>query len=155
MSCMQDSLGPCLSLLTALRTLHINYPMGPGSPFLPQTQILSILNECSPTITQFGCNTRVWQVSQFIKSNARNAVGGWWIIFCLGIANDWGWWRWFNGSRQDSGTIRDFSYSRTVSRRADIVTRMLLFRFKITRPFLVSRSRSSQLSTFTSRSMRP
>ena len=65
---MQDSLGPCLSLLTALRTLHINYPMGPGSPFLPQTQILSILNECSPTITQFGCNTRVWQVSSLSRT---------------------------------------------------------------------------------------
>ena len=66
MSCAQDKLGSCLSFARALRTIHIKYPMGAlgnSSPVLPQSQALSILNKCSPTVTQFGWNARVWQVS--------------------------------------------------------------------------------------------
>ena len=62
----QNKLGSCLSFAKALRTIHINYPMGAAgnsSPVLPQTEALSILNQCSPTVTQVGCNTRVWEVS--------------------------------------------------------------------------------------------
>jgi len=64
-----NKLGSCLSFAKALRTIHINYPMGNASPVLPQTQALSMLNLCSPTVTQFGCNARVWQVSRVIDVN--------------------------------------------------------------------------------------
>jgi len=37
-------------------------------PVLPATEALSIIKQCSSTVTQFGCNARVWQVSYSIKS---------------------------------------------------------------------------------------
>jgi len=63
-----DQLVPCLAFAKALRTIHINYPME-TLPVIPQIQALSILNQCSPTITQFGFNARVWQVARTIQVN--------------------------------------------------------------------------------------
>ena len=63
-SCAQDKLGSCLSFAKALKTIHFNYNIRTSGPSLfPRSQALSILNKCSPTVTQFGCNSRVWQVS--------------------------------------------------------------------------------------------
>ena len=118
----QDKLGSCLSFAKALRTIHINYPPGgSGSPVLPQSQALSFLNKFSPTITQFGCNAQVWQVSsvRWTRGMLLKADG----LYCPDIANDRGCWRWFDGSAQDSGPIRESWYSWTVSRRAIIDTR--------------------------------
>ena len=115
----QDKLGSCLSFAKALRTIHINYPPGgSGSPVLPQSQALSFLNKFSPTITQFGCNAQVWQVSsvRWTRGMLLKADG----LYCPDIANDRGCWRWFDGSAQDSGPIRESWYSWTVSRRAII-----------------------------------
>ncbi|KAF8816309.1 hypothetical protein BYT27DRAFT_7184152 [Phlegmacium glaucopus] len=67
-----DQLGPCLSFAKALRTIHINYPMESfvsTFPVIPPSQALSIINQCSPTVTQFGCNARVWQVARTIQVN--------------------------------------------------------------------------------------
>lgn len=61
----QDALSDCLALAEKLQTIHINYPMEAtveAHPFLHPNQALAIVNRCSPTLTQFGCNARVWQV---------------------------------------------------------------------------------------------
>src|SRR5436305_1499735 len=70
-----------LSQLPSLRTAHINYPMKsqcpsydsdddildlnpePASTFsMPEHDVLVFLQQCGPTITQFGLNEAVWQV---------------------------------------------------------------------------------------------
>jgi len=64
------------SLSKTLQTIHINYPpslqddtsddtilLTDPSQILSSTEVLSILKPCSPTITQFGCCTEVWEVS--------------------------------------------------------------------------------------------
>ena len=89
MSSAQDKLSSCLSSAKALRTIHINHPLGVvGDPVLPQSQALSILNKCSPTVTQFGFNAQVWQVSSVRRTREMLLkVDG---LYHLGIANDRG-----------------------------------------------------------------
>ncbi|KAF8065030.1 hypothetical protein FPV67DRAFT_166766 [Lyophyllum atratum] len=62
-------LGPCLAPAKSLRSIHINYPMEAHTDVIPVISVneaLSIIQHCSPTLTQFGCNAIVWQVSRFI-----------------------------------------------------------------------------------------
>ncbi|KDR77013.1 hypothetical protein GALMADRAFT_225165 [Galerina marginata CBS 339.88] len=62
-----DRLSRSLSQAKKLRTVHINYPMEAfmeAFPVLKPDQALSIINRCSATVTQFGCNARVWQVER-------------------------------------------------------------------------------------------
>ncbi|PPQ79027.1 hypothetical protein CVT25_002336 [Psilocybe cyanescens] len=64
-----DRLSQCLSHAKKLQTVHINYPMEASveaHPILHPDQALAIINNCSPTITQFGCNTRAWQIERRI-----------------------------------------------------------------------------------------
>ncbi|KDQ56764.1 hypothetical protein JAAARDRAFT_36253 [Jaapia argillacea MUCL 33604] len=63
---MRD-LGPILSKAPRLRSVHINYPLDAQSVLAPlrsRADVLSALQNCIAPITQFGCNTRVWQVSK-------------------------------------------------------------------------------------------
>lgn len=63
----QDDLPGCLLPARKLRTIHINFPQqleGAHAPplFFP-SDALAFVRQCSPTVTQFGLNARVWQVS--------------------------------------------------------------------------------------------
>ncbi|KAF4613324.1 hypothetical protein D9613_010978 [Agrocybe pediades] len=64
-----DILADSLGKAKKLRTVHINYPTEArvdAFPVLRPERALSIINRCSPNITEFGCNTRVWQVERQI-----------------------------------------------------------------------------------------
>lgn len=57
----------CLTHAKKLRSLHLNYPLElhPNSPtIITPTIALDIVQRCSPTLRQFGFNTKVWQVSE-------------------------------------------------------------------------------------------
>ncbi|KAE9407959.1 hypothetical protein BT96DRAFT_743267, partial [Gymnopus androsaceus JB14] len=63
------ALTACVSLSSSLRVVHINYPLEASQtentiPILPESDVLAIVEQCSPNIMQFGCNTRVWQVGR-------------------------------------------------------------------------------------------
>jgi len=64
-----QQLAQSLSHAKKLRTIHINYPIEAFMdvfPVLPATEALAIINRCSSTVTQFGCNARVWQVERTV-----------------------------------------------------------------------------------------
>ena len=64
---VQEFIGNSLSKATKLQAVHINFMTlrveGIDSPHLSTRDMLQIVNQCSPTITQIGCTSRVWQVS--------------------------------------------------------------------------------------------
>jgi hypothetical protein len=62
-------LGDCFSLAKRLRVIHINFPHEnlDEAPILPIDEGLEIAKKCPPTIRQFGCNTRVWQVHRTVE----------------------------------------------------------------------------------------
>jgi hypothetical protein len=63
---IQRSLGALLSCARNLRTIHINHPLEESEELgstIMRTDLMSIVDKCSPTLTQLGCNTTVWQVS--------------------------------------------------------------------------------------------
>ncbi|KAF5384073.1 hypothetical protein D9615_003422 [Tricholomella constricta] len=67
------NLGACLAQANSLRSIHINYPMEAHTDVVPVISVneaLSIIRHCSTTLTQFGCNARVWQVSRVINVDA-------------------------------------------------------------------------------------
>lgn len=60
-----NMVGACLAQSRTLRSVHINHPLEAQSnavPVLSPRDALSIIRQCSSTLTQFGCNARVWQV---------------------------------------------------------------------------------------------
>lgn len=57
-----NDLVECLSHAKSLRTLHINYPLEARN----RENALAVVQRCSPTITQIGCNTEVWQVGRTV-----------------------------------------------------------------------------------------
>lgn len=61
-----DALGPCLAHARKLRTIHVNRPLlrSGDVPVVSRERILSIVLQCPPTVTQFGSNTRVYQVER-------------------------------------------------------------------------------------------
>ncbi|KAH9934099.1 hypothetical protein B0H21DRAFT_759722 [Amylocystis lapponica] len=62
-----NALGPCLSQAQCLRAIHVNRPLelsSEGAPAVSRDRILAIVRQCPPTITQFGYNTRVWQIER-------------------------------------------------------------------------------------------
>ena len=63
----QESIGTSLSKATRLQAVHINFVTlqaeGSHSSYVSTRDALRIVNRCSPTVTQIGCATRVWQVS--------------------------------------------------------------------------------------------
>ncbi|GLB39724.1 hypothetical protein LshimejAT787_0702340 [Lyophyllum shimeji] len=64
-----QSLGACLAHAKSLHSIHINYPMeahADAVPVMLVDEALTIIRQCSSTLTQFGCNARVWQVSRMI-----------------------------------------------------------------------------------------
>jgi len=65
-------LGSCLAQSRSLRSVHINYPPeahADTTPILPDMDALSIIQQCSSTLSQFGCNARVWQVTRTMVVN--------------------------------------------------------------------------------------
>lgn len=62
----QDDLANCLSLAKKLRTVHINSPIDASTdvyPFVLKVErALSIIKRCNSALSQFGCNSKVWQV---------------------------------------------------------------------------------------------
>ncbi|KAF8958990.1 hypothetical protein BDZ97DRAFT_1923300 [Flammula alnicola] len=65
-----DKLADCLSFAKKLRTVHINSPIEASMDVFPFVlrvdQALSIIQRCNSTLTQFGCNAKVWQVDRRI-----------------------------------------------------------------------------------------
>lgn len=65
----QNELADCIHLAKSLRTVHVNYPLEAqaedgGVAVLRYVEALSFVRRCAnPTLTQFGCNARVWHVS--------------------------------------------------------------------------------------------
>lgn len=62
-----DALGPALAQARNLRVVHVNRPLDLGSedvPVIARERILSIVKQCSPSLRQFGYNTRVLQVER-------------------------------------------------------------------------------------------
>ena len=91
-----NALPEALASATKLRTIHVNFPVrsppifevpgvhdnGPESEeedeeggaatgtrtYLVPAEALEIAKRCGPSLTQFGCNTRVWRVSFMLNS---------------------------------------------------------------------------------------
>ncbi|KAF9484062.1 hypothetical protein BDN70DRAFT_872961 [Pholiota conissans] len=65
-----DQLANCLSVAKKLRTVHINSPVEASVEIFPfvlrAEQALSIIRRCHSSLTQFGCNSKVWQVDRRI-----------------------------------------------------------------------------------------
>ncbi|KAG5643518.1 hypothetical protein DXG03_000710 [Asterophora parasitica] len=71
------NLSACLAQASLLRSIHINYPMEAHTevvPVISATEALSIIQQCSSTLTQFGCNARVWQVARVIDIDAEGRL---------------------------------------------------------------------------------
>ncbi|KAK1225091.1 hypothetical protein PQX77_011960 [Marasmius sp. AFHP31] len=74
-------LGEHLSKAKRLKTVHINYPLTDTSqsdsepPVLSPTDALALVNRCSSTLTQFGCNTRVWKVDRDVVMEHGSPIG--------------------------------------------------------------------------------
>ncbi|KAF5389672.1 hypothetical protein D9757_004129 [Collybiopsis confluens] len=73
-----DILPATLSLALNLRVVHVNHPLEAENavPVLPEDDALAIVQRCSPTIMQFGCNTRVWQVDRKVLLDAQGVPVG-------------------------------------------------------------------------------
>ncbi|KAL0946041.1 hypothetical protein HGRIS_012315 [Hohenbuehelia grisea] len=72
-----DQLALGLASARKLRALHINFPLEAQTdepPVISPTKALSIVNHCSSTLTQFGCNTRVWQVEREVTVDAEGTL---------------------------------------------------------------------------------
>ncbi|KAF9011769.1 hypothetical protein BDQ17DRAFT_1344798 [Cyathus striatus] len=70
-------LAECLSYAKRLKVVHINYPLEAHTDTLPilfESDALEIVSKCSPTLTQFGCNAKVWQVEKVIEVKDDGAV---------------------------------------------------------------------------------
>ncbi|KAJ7594368.1 hypothetical protein C8J56DRAFT_435686 [Mycena floridula] len=63
-------LGESISKAENLKTLHIN---GVLDPFNDRRLLLEIVKKC-PTLTQFGCNTKVWNVIKTVSINPKNGL---------------------------------------------------------------------------------
>ncbi|KAF9453370.1 hypothetical protein P691DRAFT_801191 [Macrolepiota fuliginosa MF-IS2] len=65
-----DELADCIHLSKTLRTIHVNYPLEAhaedgGIPVLRISEALQFVRRCAvSTLTQFGCNARVWHVNK-------------------------------------------------------------------------------------------
>jgi hypothetical protein len=74
---LQDLLATGFANAPKLRSVHINYPLEDGteasstSPVLSSDEALEVVQHCGSTITEFGCNTRVWQVYSSLYGSAR------------------------------------------------------------------------------------
>ncbi|TFK31402.1 hypothetical protein BDQ12DRAFT_694220 [Crucibulum laeve] len=67
-----NNLAACLSSAKRLQTVHINYPLEASTDTLPilfPSDVLAIVRQCSSTVTQFGCNAKVWQVGRSVTVN--------------------------------------------------------------------------------------
>ncbi|KAF9026810.1 hypothetical protein BDZ89DRAFT_987670 [Hymenopellis radicata] len=61
-----------LSLAQSLKVLHINFPLEALTDLIPvllPSEALEIVQHCSGTLTQLGCNTRVWQVERNVRTD--------------------------------------------------------------------------------------
>lgn len=77
-----SQLGERLSQAHSLRTLHVNYPLTDASqsqsepPVMSPTEALKLVEHCSSSVSQFGCNTRVWKVEREIIIDEKGAPIG-------------------------------------------------------------------------------
>ncbi|KAH7928874.1 hypothetical protein BV22DRAFT_1146203 [Leucogyrophana mollusca] len=68
-----DAVAQCLARVRKLRIAHVNFPLESSehvAPSLLMHDVLSVVRQCSPTMTQIGCNTRVWQVNRSVSVRA-------------------------------------------------------------------------------------
>ncbi|RDB17281.1 hypothetical protein Hypma_001720 [Hypsizygus marmoreus] len=71
------SLGKSLSKARSLREIHINYPLEAQTDVIPVISTLdatSIIRNCNSTLTQFGFNARVWQVSRVVEKDPNGSI---------------------------------------------------------------------------------
>ncbi|KAA1474576.1 hypothetical protein DENSPDRAFT_841180 [Dentipellis sp. KUC8613] len=66
-----ESIGPILSQARKLRSVHVNVD---PRPLRIEDVALAVVTHCSPTIVQFGINTRVWQVSRKVTKQDDGTV---------------------------------------------------------------------------------
>jgi len=63
---VQELIGNSLLKATRLQAVHIDWaaPRVKGTDFsyVSTRDVLQVANQCSPTLTQIGCSSRVWQV---------------------------------------------------------------------------------------------
>ncbi|KAF9269659.1 hypothetical protein L218DRAFT_850695 [Marasmius fiardii PR-910] len=77
-----SQLGEHLSKAQGLRTVHVNYPLTDAlqsqsePPIMSPTDALKLVEHCSPTVSQFGCNTRVWKVEREILTDEKGLPNG-------------------------------------------------------------------------------
>ena len=68
---LQEFIGTSLSKATRLQAAHINLtglPTGDTDfPYASAEDVLRIVNQCSSTVTQIGCASRVWRVSRVLN----------------------------------------------------------------------------------------
>ncbi|OBZ76446.1 hypothetical protein A0H81_03102 [Grifola frondosa] len=72
-----NGLGPCLARARRLRAVHVSRPLDFGSEDVPmqsREHIISIARQCSPSVRQFGFNTRVFQVERVAKAGEDGSV---------------------------------------------------------------------------------
>ncbi|KAK0451597.1 hypothetical protein EV421DRAFT_1702856 [Armillaria borealis] len=71
------SLQSCLSMAAKLKALHINYPVEAHTeslPILSPSEALQIVQHCSASLTQIGCNAKVWQVERSIEIDSSGCL---------------------------------------------------------------------------------
>ncbi|VDB86402.1 unnamed protein product [Peniophora sp. CBMAI 1063] len=62
-------LGPLLAKARQLTAVHVNISELPV-PYEPNTRAMALLSQCSPTVTQFGIDNRVWQIARHVEVQA-------------------------------------------------------------------------------------
>ncbi|KAF8635641.1 hypothetical protein AX15_000276 [Amanita polypyramis BW_CC] len=71
------SVGAALACGKNLRAIHINYPLDVRAETesnFAETDALTIVNQCSSTLVQLGCNTRVWQVINCVHVDEEGSI---------------------------------------------------------------------------------
>lgn len=62
----QDLIGESLAKARSLKAFHINFTLKTRTEELPEIspeELIPVVERCSSTVMQIGCNTRVWQVN--------------------------------------------------------------------------------------------
>ncbi|KZV67676.1 hypothetical protein PENSPDRAFT_611087 [Peniophora sp. CONT] len=62
-------LGPVLAKARQLNAVHVNISELPV-PYEPNARAMALLSQCSPTVTQFGIDNRVWQIARHVEVQA-------------------------------------------------------------------------------------
>ncbi|KAK0205246.1 hypothetical protein DFS33DRAFT_1326848 [Desarmillaria ectypa] len=71
------ALQSCLPMAAKLKALHINYPIEAHEESLPvllPSEALQLVQHCSTSLTQIGCNAKVWQVERSIEIDSSGCL---------------------------------------------------------------------------------